>query len=287
MINSDKFEGKRRVINGVDFFFLHGGSGAPVLLLHGHTQTSDLWAPLASRLVDIGHSVIAPDLHGLGRSSVPSSGYDKASMARDFRQLVDGLKAAGEPVTIIGHDLGVFAAYAYAAQFPNDVDRLILMEATVPGVGIWPMLLQQPRTWHFGFYGPYAERLVESKERIYLDRFWDEFAANPAAITEEMRARYTSYYQRPGGLTGAFSHFEALEQDAQDNTEFVATKLPMPVLGIAGSHSLGPMIETHIHMLADQTEARVIDGAGHWLLEEKPDPTIEAIVHFLGGGATS
>ncbi|MEL6363093.1 MAG: alpha/beta fold hydrolase [Pseudomonadota bacterium] len=152
MSNSARFGSEIVSIGNVDLFRWRGGEGAPVLLLHGHTQTSDIWAQLADALVNMGRTVIAPDLHGLGRSSVPGSGYDKSSMARDFKTLIDKEGFADTPVTIVGHDLGVFAAYAYAAQFRDHVDRLILMDATVPGIGIWPVLLQQPRTWHFGFY---------------------------------------------------------------------------------------------------------------------------------------
>ncbi|MEO0694807.1 MAG: alpha/beta hydrolase [Pseudomonadota bacterium] len=281
MSNSARFGSEIVSIGNVDLFRWRGGEGAPVLLLHGHTQTSDIWAQLADALVNMGRTVIAPDLHGLGRSSVPGSGYDKSSMARDFKTLIDKEGFADTPVTIVGHDLGVFAAYAYAAQFRDHVDRLILMDATVPGIGIWPVLLQQPRTWHFGFYGPHAERLVEGRERIYLDRFWDEFSATPDAIGEDLRAQYTAHYQRPNGLKGAFSHFEAFGKDAEDDTQSAVDKLSIPVLGIAGSESLGPLMEAHVNELSEQGKAVTIEDAGHWLLEEKPEATIDAVCRFL------
>lgn len=278
---SEKFTEKVCRLENVELFYYRGGTGDPVLLLHGHTQSADLWAPLAKKLVDQGCSVIAIDLHGLGRSSVPVDRYSKKLMAQDFHELVKHEGFDGVPIAIVGHDLGVFAAYAYAAQFPSEVSRLILMEATVPGIGIWPLLLQQPRTWHFGFFGEHAEKLVLGRERIYLDRFWDEFSANPAAISELQRSKYAAFYKKPRGLFGAFSHFAAFEQDEVDNREFVKTKLVMPVLGLSGDHSLGDMMASHLNTLALDPTSKVIANAGHWLIEEQPDQTIAEICNFL------
>ncbi|MEM1053376.1 MAG: alpha/beta hydrolase, partial [Pseudomonadota bacterium] len=194
---------------------------------------------------------------------------------------VDALGLVPTNTNIIGHDLGAFAAYAYAAQFARQGDKLVMMDATVPGLGIWPMLLQSAETWHFGFYGRYAEAILEGRERIYLDRHWDEFAADAGAITDEMREFYASLYVRPGAVGRALSHFEAFEQDAHDNAAFAQKKLTIPVLGLGGEHSLGPMIADHVALLASSSQSEIIAGAGHWLLEENTEATIRAVREFL------
>lgn len=280
---SKKFTTHLVEINNVSLFFRHAGSkNAPlVFLIHGYTQTSDMWAPLANILLDDNYQVIAIDMHGLGQSGFAKGRYDKKSIAFDFHELIVGLGYQNLPVHIIGHDLGAFAAYAYAAQFAKPQDTLIMMDATVPGIGIWPLLLQQARTWHFGFYGIHAERLVHGRERIYLDRFWDEFAAKPSVFSEEMREFYTEFFCRTDGLSNAFSHFQAFEQDTKDNLAFAVHKLSLPVLGLGGEYSLGPALAENIAHIAENNRIAIIKNAGHWLLEENPEQTIAETRNFL------
>lgn len=271
-------------INNTSLFFRYAGSkDAPlVLLIHGHTQSSDMWGPLANVLVADGYQVIAVDMHGLGRSGAAQNGcYDKKTIAFDFNELIKHLDLIGRPTHIVGHDLGAFAAYAYAAQFAKSEDSLIMMDAIVPGLGDWSQLLQQPRTWHFGFYGPHAERLIDGRERIYLDRFWDEFAIDSSVFSSEMREFYAGFYRQSGALTTAFGHFSAFEQDEKDNQVFANTKLTIPVLGLGGEHSLGPILSGNIGLLAESFETVVIEDSGHWLIEENPEQTIAETRNFL------
>lgn len=280
---SDRFSDHTVAVDNVSLYFQLAARSlrSLVFMIHGHTQTSDMWAPLANVLADDGNSVIAVDMHGLGRSGVRDGGHSKKRIAQDFRKLVEIVGYNDTPIHIIGHDLGAFAAYAYAAQFARPRDTLTMMDATVPGIGIWPQLLQQPRTWHFGFYGPHAERIIEGRERHYLDRFWDEFSATRGVFTEEMRNFYTEFYLRPNGVRNAFSHFAAFEQDAHDNQTLSEKRLAIPVLGVGGAMSLGPVYDDHLKLLSDHSEAHIIDNAGHWLLEEQPDRVIEIVRTFL------
>lgn len=155
------------------------------------------------------------------------------------------------------------------------------MEATVPGIGIWPVLLQQPNTWHFGFFGKHAEQIIAGKERVYLDRFWDEFSMTSSAIPEKARKNYASYYQRPEGVRDALSHFATLEQDAADNVELSKHKLIIPVLGIGGDASLGSFMGEHVALISEEPKEKVVSNAGHWLLEEQPEETVNTIINFL------
>lgn len=280
---SHKFTEENVTVEGVDLFFRHAvtPSSSLVLLIHGHTQTSDMWAPLANRLNAEGYSVIAADLPGLGRSNAPDGPFEKKDQAKVLWSLVSQISSDHDRLHIVGHDLGAFVAYAFAAQFAEPSDTLTLMDATVPGIGIWPMLLTQPRTWHFGFFGPFAERIIEGRERTYLDRFWDEFAFDPAAITEDMRVHYALFYERQGGLRQALSQFTSFQTDAEDNQKLASSPLKIPVLGLGGEHSLGPMLADHLGLLASDFKTETVMGAGHWLLEEQTDQTIAFICDFI------
>lgn len=270
-------------VNGTSIFFRRGGRGTTVLLLHGHTQSSDMWEPLVPDLIAAGFCVVAPDLHGLGRTSVPDTGYEKASIARDLHLLLDSAGLLGDPITVVGHDLGAFVAYAFASQFEADVDRIVLMEAIIPGIGAWPMLLQMPETWHFGFHGRCAERLIKGRERIYLDRFWDEFSLHPDKINEDARERYAEHYRRSDGVRGALAHFSAFGDDEKDNAEFASQKLKKPVLGLGGAASLGGLMAEHVDLLSSRATFLVIENAGHWLMEEQQEITVQAVLDFLDG----
>ena len=257
-----------------------GGRGPAVVLLHGYTETGDMWAPLAANLA-VDHTVIAPDLRGLGFSSRPPEGYDKKTEAEDILALLDRLEIRSADV--VGHDIGNMVAFAMAAQAPERVIRLVVMDAPLPGVGAWDEIISNRALWHFSFQGPDAERLVAGRERIYLDRFWNEFAANPSAMDEATRAHYARLYARPGAMRAGFAQFAAFPQDARDNREFLTkSRLDMPVLAVGGDHSFGATMAQVMRAAADHVTEVVIPEAGHWLIEEQPMATISAIRSFLG-----
>src|SRR6202521_4395176 len=162
-------------INGIKLHYLVAGNGDPIVLLHGYAETSQMWLPLIAKLAD-KHTVIAPDLRGFGESAAPADGYTKAAMARDIHALGKSLKC--DRIRLVGHDIRLMVAYAYAAQYPDEVDRLVLMDAFLPGVDGWETIYNNPAIWHFRFNGLTPEALVRGRERTYFDHFWNNFAAD-------------------------------------------------------------------------------------------------------------
>src|SRR5579863_612334 len=205
--------------NGTSLYVRVGGKGPAVVLLHGYGETGDMWAPLAAVLVK-DHTVIVPDLRGMGLSSRPSGGYDKKTQGQDIAGLLDALKIG--KVDLVTHDIGNMVGYAFAAEHPDRVAKFIVIDAPLPGVGPWDDLIRSHKVWHFSFYGPDAERLVKGRERIYLDRFWNEFSFDPKNFREPLRKHYAKLYARPGAMHAAFEQFKAFDQDATDNKAFVA-----------------------------------------------------------------
>ncbi|QUD90639.1 alpha/beta fold hydrolase [Phenylobacterium montanum] len=268
--------------NGTTLHVRVGGKGPAVVLLHGYGDTGDMWAPLAADLAR-DHTVIVPDLRGLGLSAQAADGFEKANEAEDVIGVMDALHAPRADV--VAHDIGNMVAYALAARHSDRVTNLVLMDAPVPGVGPWDDILKNPLLWHFRFGGPDMERLVAGRERIYLDRFWNEFSADPAHFPEASRIHYAELYAAPGRMHAGFRQFAAFDQDAADNRAWLAThgKLPMPVLAIGGEKSFGPMMAVVAQAGAVNVKERVIPGAGHWLMEEQPAATVAAIHDFLDG----
>jgi pimeloyl-ACP methyl ester carboxylesterase len=257
-----------------------GGHGPTVLLLHGFGDTGDMWAPLAARLFS-DHTVVVPDLRGMGLSSHPETGYDKKSEGVDMASVLHALKLAG-PVALVTHDIGNMVGYAFAAQNRTRVTSWVVMDAPLPGLGHWDDVVKDRRTWHFDFYGPDEERLVAGRERIYLDRFYNELSADPRHIDEETRQHYTALYSRPNAIHDAFAQFAAFRQDAKDNQKFLAEgKLTMPVLAIGGEKSFGQGFANEIEFAATNVRALSISNSGHWLMEEQPAATMNAIVAFI------
>jgi pimeloyl-ACP methyl ester carboxylesterase len=265
--------------NGVTIHVRVGGTGPAVVLLHGYGETGDMWAPLAAEL-SRDHSVIVPDLRGMGLSSHPDSGYDKKTQAEDVAGVLDALQVARADV--VAHDIGNMVAYAFAAQHPQRVTRLVLMDAPVPGIGPWDEILKNPLLWHFRFGGPDMERLVAGRERIYLDRFWNEFSADPSRFSEVARVHYAALYARPGAMRAGFAQFAAFDQDARDNQSFLERgKLTMPVLAVGGEKSFGPTMAAVMRFAALDVREAVIPNSGHWLMEEQPEATVAAVRAFL------
>jgi pimeloyl-ACP methyl ester carboxylesterase len=263
---------------GADIYVRHAGQGPVVVLIHGYAETSDSWAPLASDLMR-DHTVVVPDLRGIGRSSKPASGYDKKTEAQDIRAVIVGL--GYDKTTIVAHDIGNMVAYAYAAMYPDKVQTLTVMDAPIPGIPPWEEIIKSPGVWHFNFHGPDAERLVEGRERIYFDRIWNDFTGDPSQPDEATRVAFASAYAVPGGMRAGFAQFTAFSQDAKDNQEFSKVKLTMPVLAIGGEKSFGPIQAENMRHLAVNVHGEVVPGAGHWLMEEKPAYTVALIRSFI------
>ncbi|HEY9102357.1 alpha/beta hydrolase, partial [Chitinimonas sp.] len=225
------------------------------------------------------HTVVVPDLRGMGLSSRPADGYDKRTQAADIRAVLSKLNI--DHADIVGHDIGTMVAYAYAARYPDKTDKLIVMDAPVPGVPPWDQIVRLPALWHFNFGGKDAERLVKGRERIYLDRFWNEFAGNPSKVDEATRQHYTKLYAQPGAMHAAFAQFLVINKDAEDNLKTLSPKLTMPVLAIGGEKSFGANEALVMRNAADNVTELVVPNAGHWLMEEAPEPTITAVREFL------
>ena len=273
------FRTERIAVNGAHIYVRMGGHGPAVVLLHGYGETGDMWAPLAARLAR-DHTVIAPDLRGMGLSSHPAGGYDKKTQGGDVSGVLDALKIGkGELVT---HDIGNMVGFAFAEEQPDRVTRFVLMDAPVPGVGPWEEILKNPLLWHFRFGGPDMERLVKGRERIYLDRFWNEFSADPKKWDESSREHYARLYALPGAMHSGFEQFHAFDQDAIDNKAFVARgPLTMPILAVGGEKSFGPTMAVVMRAAASNVREAVIPGSGHWVMEENPNATIKVITDFL------
>ncbi|HEY4738547.1 MAG TPA: alpha/beta hydrolase [Xanthobacteraceae bacterium] len=267
------------VTNGTQIYVRAGGEGSAVLLLHGYGETGDMWAPLAARLAR-NHKVIVPDLRGLGLSSRPAGGYDKKTQAEDMAGVLDALKI--DKVDLVTHDIGNMVGYAFAAQHPDRVKKFVIIDAPLPGIGPWDDIVRSHALWHFSFYGPDAERLVKGRERIYLDRLWNEFSADPKKFDEASRKHYAQLYAAAGAMHAGFEQFKAFDQDAADNKAFVAKgMLTMPVLAIGGEKSFGPMMGTVMRAAATNVQTAVVPNSGHWVMEENPEATMKLIEDFL------
>lgn len=268
-------------LDGVRLHYLTSGAGSPVLLLHGYAQTSHMWRPLIAELAKT-HEVIAPDLRGFGDSAKPDGGYDKKTMARDVHALMASL--GHERYAVAGHDIGLMVAYALAAQFPAEVSRIALLDAFLPGVGDWTTVWLLRDLWHFHFYGKTALALVAGRERIYLEHFWNDFAADPdKSVSEADRQLYAAAYAQPGGMQAGFEVFRAFERDAADFAGFARTKLTMPMLVLTGERASGPFLIAQGRLVAEYVEGVIIEGSGHWLMDEAPGQVIPRLVAFFAG----
>jgi pimeloyl-ACP methyl ester carboxylesterase len=266
-------------INGVSIHVRSGGSGPAVLLLHGYGETGDMWIPLAAALAR-DHTVIVPDLRGLGLSSKPAGGFDKKTQADDVGGVLTALGV--DRADVVAHDIGNMVAFQFAARYPQRVRRLVLIDAPVPGLGPWEEVLKNPLLWHFRFGGPDMERLVAGRERIYLDRFWNEFSASPERFSEAARQHYAKLYALPGAMHSGFAQFAAFDQDAIDNHAFLAgARLKMPVLAVGGQKSFGPTMATVMRAGADDVTEGIVPDSGHWIMEENPGATIQLVSEFL------
>jgi pimeloyl-ACP methyl ester carboxylesterase len=273
------FETREIKTDGATIHTRVGGQGPAVVLLHGFGTTGDMWAPLAAALV-ADHTVIVPDLRGLGLSSKPSGGYDKKTQSRDVAGVMHALGVAR--ADLVTHDIGNMVGYAFAAVSPDRVTRFVPIDAPLPGVGPWEQIVQDPRMWQFGFGGPDMERLVAGRERIYLDRFWNEFSLDPKHFDEAHRQHYAKLYAMPGATRAGFAQFAAFGQDVIDNKAYLAKgKLSMPVLAIGGEAAFGPMMATVMRFAATDVQEAIVPASGHWIMEENPSATTQLVTDFL------
>jgi len=274
-----EFRTRDIAVNGTSIHVRSGGTGPAVVLLHGYGETGDMWAPMALDLAR-DHTVVVPDLRGLGLSAKPVGGFDKKTQASDVLGVLKELKI--DRADLVTHDIGNMVGYAFAAQYPDRVRKFVLIDAPLPGVGPWEEILKNPLRWHFPFGGPDMERLVAGRERIYLDRFWNEFSANPSRFGEAARTHYAKLYAMPGAMHSGFMQFAAFDQDAIDNKQFLGQgKLAMPVLAIGGEKSFGAQMAGIMRFAASNVREGIIPDSGHWIMEENPKATIAIVRDFL------
>lgn len=266
-------------VNGTRIHYLAAGTGEPIILLHGYAQTSHMWRSLMAQLART-NTVIAPDLRGFGQSAKPNDGYDKRTMAQDIHAVAASL--GYNRVRLAGHDIGLMVAYAYAAQYPAEVDRIVLMDAFLPGIGDWTKVWLLRDLWHFHFYGETPLRLVAGRERTYLEHFWNDFAADRTkSVSERDRRIYARAYARPGAMRSGFEVFRNFEGDAKDFANFANTRLTMPMLVLSGEKAGGQFLIDQGRLVADNVEGVIVKGAGHWLVDEAPGDVLPMLVTFL------
>ena len=266
-------------VDGARLHYMTAGHGPTVILLHGYAETSRMWVPIIPLLAK-RFTVIAPDLPGIGDSSIPTEGLDMKSAAVRIHGLARSLGV--QRAEVVGHDIGLMVAYAYAAQYPSEVTRLVLMDAFLPGVAGWEAIYDNPDIWHFRFNGPTPEKLVEGRERTYFAYFWNDLAADRNhSIPEADREAYIAAYSRPGRMKAGWAYFVSFQKAAKDFAELARTKLTMPVLSIGGDKSLGRELGEQARLVGTDVTVIVLKDAGHWILEEQPAATTDALLKFL------
>ena len=273
------FVSRTAEIDGVKLHYTTGGHGPALILLHGYAETSRMWTPILPLLGE-KFTVIAPDLPGIGESSIPADGLDMKNAAIRIHALARSLGV--EKARVVGHDIGLMVAYAYAAQFPAEVEKLVVMDAFLPGVGEWEAVYNNPGFWHFRFNGPTPEALVQGRERTYYEHYWNDFAADKTrSLSEADRKAYTEAYSRPGRMRAGWAYFVSFPQAAKDFAQLSQTKLTMPVLALGGEKALGEVLGQQMKLVASDVTVVVLKNTGHWVLEENPKETTEALVKFL------
>lgn len=266
-------------VDGARLHYLTAGRGEAVILLHGYTQTSRMWRPVIPVLAE-RFLVIAPDLPGIGDSALPAGGIDMLTAAARIHTLAKSLGV--DRARVVGHDIGLMVAYAYAAQFPAEVEKLVVMDAFLPGVARWETVYNDPGIWHFRFNGPTPEALVRGRERTYFEHYWNDFAADKTrSLSEADRQAYAAAYARPGRMRASWAYFVSFPQTAKGFAELARRPLAMPVLAIGGAKANGALLAEQMKLVASDVRVVVLKDTGHWVLEERPTETLEALVKFL------
>ena len=277
--NAGAIESRFGEVDGIKIHYLTAGHGPAVILLHGYTQTSRMWRPLIPKLSG-KFTVIAPDLPGIGDSEIPKNGLDMKTSAIRIHTLMKSLGIS--KARVVGHDIGLMVAYAYAAQFPSDVEKLVVMDAFLPGVPGWELAYNDPNMWHFRFHGSTPEALVEGREKIYFAYFWNDLAADgKRSLPEADRASYVAAYSRPGRMRAGWAYFASWPDTAKDFAQMAKTQLTMPILSIAGEKASAAILGPQMKRVATNVKVIELKGSGHWLMEERPDETMAALVEFL------
>jgi pimeloyl-ACP methyl ester carboxylesterase len=276
------YESKTANVNGVKIHYLKAGTGqTPLVLIHGFGDTSHMWIPLFDELGK-DFTIIAPDMRGLGDSARPAGGYDKKTIAADVHELVKSL--GYKQIYLVGHDIGLMVAYAYAAQNPSEVEKLALLDAPIPGIGeVWEKIYTTPALWHFHYVNsPIALELVKGRERIFLEHFWQSLSPHPETFSEADRVIYAKSYAQDGAMRAAFEMFKKFNtEDAADNRKFAETKLPMPVLTIEGDKAMGGALEIQAKLVATNVTSITFADTGHWLMEQRPAETKAELKKFF------
>jgi pimeloyl-ACP methyl ester carboxylesterase len=257
------------------------------VLVHGFPQTWWEWRHVIPALVDAGYRVVAPDYRGAGHSWRPAAGYDKRTVAADIHRLLHEHLAIDAPIVLAGHDIGLMVAYAYAQAYREDVARLVVIDAPLPGTTVFDRLRSDPRVWHFAFHGvrDLAELLVAGREREYLRFFFDARTSDPSAVGDEDLDVYVSAYSQPGAMRAGFELYRAFDQDAQDNRDALAGngKLEIPVLAVGGETSTsGALVEAMMREVAADVTGLIVPGTAHWVAEENPRAFLSALLEFAG-----
>jgi pimeloyl-ACP methyl ester carboxylesterase len=266
-------------IDGLGIHYLEAGHGPAVILIHGYTQTSRMWRPLIPKLAE-RFRVVAPDLPGIGDSEIPQGGSDMKTAAIRIHSLAKSLGI--DKASVVGHDIGLMVAYAYAAQFPSETEKLVVMDAFLPGVAGWETAFDDPHMWHFRFNGPTPEALVRGRESIYFAYFWNDLAADKArSLPLADRQAYVAAYSRPGRMRAGWSYFASWPETARQFAELAETKLTMPVLSIAGDKASAALLGPQMTLVSNNVTVVVLKDTGHWLMEERPTATMDAILKFL------
>jgi len=266
-------------VDGVKLHYLAAGHGPAVILLHGYTQTSRMWRPIIPLLAE-KFTVIAPDLPGTGESEIPKDGLDMKTAAIRVHALARSLGI--QKAEVVGHDIGLMVAYAYAAQFPTETEKLAVLDAFLPGVAGWEGVYDSPDIWHFRFHGPTPEALVNGREQIYFAYFWNDLAADKTrSLPKADREAYVAAYSKPGRMHAGWDYFAAWPQTAKDFAQLAQTKLTIPVLAIGGEKSLGEVLGQQMKLVASDVTVVVLKDTGHWVMEERPKETMEALLKFL------
>jgi len=266
-------------VKGTRLHYLIAGNGPHVILLHGYTQTSRMWRPLIPKLAD-RFTVIAPDLPGIGDSAIPADGLDMKSAAIRIHALAKSLGVT--KARVVGHDIGLMVAYAYAAQFSSEVEKLAVMDAFLPGVPGWELAYNNPAMWHFRFHGPTPEALVAGREDAYFAYFWNDLAADKTrSLPVADREAYVAAYSRPGRMKAGWAYFASWPDTAKDFAQMAQARLTMPVLSLAGEKASAAILGPQMRLVA--TDVTVVDfkDTGHWLIEERPQETMDALIGFL------
>jgi pimeloyl-ACP methyl ester carboxylesterase len=272
------FKHQMASVNGINIHYVIGGTGEPLLLLHGFGQNWYMWNRLLPEFSK-HFTIIAPDLPGLGESDKPDSGYDKKTMSSHIHGLMKQLGYSS--INLAGHDIGLMVAYAYAAQFGGEVKRLALMDALLPGVEpVWSQV--KASAWWFGFFSwPASGQIVAGKEAAFLTNFWPVVGHAPHPFTTEETNEFIRAYSKQGSTTGAFHWFGGFEKDAVDNKEFMKTKLKMPVLAMGGEYFGAAFLADHCKLVAENVKASNIKGAGHWIVQENTEQVQKDLLDFF------